>query len=73
MISHSSVSSDHPTLLRHPTPGLLGWSETVLAGAVDDYRAGQDSNRWTVRHVPTGELIYSGPGPVEIVRSPAPY
>lgn len=73
MTEHLSASSGHPTLLRHPTPGLLGRSETVLPGRAEDYRVHQSGVWWSVTHVPAGELIYGGPGPVEVVRSPAPF
>lgn len=59
--------------MRWPVGRLFGDSERTLEGEISDYRISRDGDHWTVRHVPTGELIYSGPGPVEIVRSPAPF
>ncbi|NMM81037.1 hypothetical protein B2J86_08905 [Acidovorax sp. SRB_14] len=66
---------DYPTLLC--TPGRTGGTafprETVLPLEPQAYAMAQDGKAWrvTVRH--TGEVIYAGPGPVQLVASPAPF
>ncbi|WP_269475570.1 hypothetical protein [Variovorax sp. PBL-E5] len=37
-----------------------------------DYKV-TPGDRWTVTSLKTGETVYSGIGPVEVVRSAAPY
>lgn len=62
-----------PTLLRMPSwlgVGLLEERELPLAPG--DYKV-TPGDRWTVTLLKTGETIYSGIGPVEVIRSPAPF
>lgn len=66
--------ADHPTLLRRPDPGgIPATVEDVVPGTPDDYFILQVGDAWTVRYVPTGEWIYKGLGPVEVLRSRAPF
>lgn len=62
----------HPTLLR--TPGRYGLPrERVLPGNPDGYVVEPMSGGWIlVEAVPEG-VVYFGPGPAEVVRSPAPF
>ncbi|WP_260602686.1 hypothetical protein [Variovorax sp. MHTC-1] len=64
---------DGPTLLRMPSwlgVGLLEERELPLAPG--DYKV-TPGDSWTVTLLKTGETIYSGIGPVEVIRSPAPF
>lgn len=64
----------HPTLLRTPALGsLLGWQETYLSGDPGDYLITNALGWWTVKRSATVEVVYAGPGPVTVVRSPAPF
>lgn len=66
---------DHPTLLRHPVlaPHRLQ-GEEVLPLPPDAYSVVQsEPGWWKVVEVATASTIYEGPGPVEVVRSPAPF
>ena len=66
---------DHPTLLRHPVlaPHRLQ-GEEILPHAPEDYQVQQTAvDWWEVIEVGTGEVIYRGPGPVEVVQSRAPF
>ncbi|MET3373581.1 hypothetical protein ABIC89_002643 [Variovorax boronicumulans] len=60
------------TILRMPT--WLGRDVTrdhPLPHALGDYKVtpGVGAERWTVTNLKTGEAVYSGLGPVEILRS----
>ena len=60
-----------PTLLRMPSwlgPGVHEESELPLEPG--DYKV-TPGERWTVTALKTGETVYSGIGPVEVVRSRA--
>ena len=62
-----------PTLLRMPSwlgEGVIEEQELPLAPG--DYKV-TPGERWTVTSLKTGELVYCGIGPVEVVRSPAPF
>jgi len=48
-------------------------AEDVLPGNPWDYAVTQIGDVWTVTAISTGEWIYKGPGPVEVLRSPAPF
>ena len=63
----------HPTLLRMPP--WLGIDEyAVLPGAPADYEIVQLRPGWlTVVRKADGQRIYTGVGPVELMRSPAPF
>ena len=65
----------YPTLLCTPpwiTEGILP-TETPLPLEPEAYVVTQVGDAWrvTVRH--SGEVVYAGPGPVEVVGSPAPF
>lgn len=65
--------NDHPTLLNMPP--WIGWPEVrILPLPVEAYVVRQKAPDWfEVRERDSGEMIYSGIGPVEVVRSPAPF
>lgn len=63
-----------PTLIRYPNSDpILRTEERVIPGSVEDYVVKQDGDLWTVIALPTKQQIYKGSGPVEVVRSPAPF
>ncbi|MDH4417693.1 MAG: hypothetical protein QE485_10745 [Acidovorax sp.] len=66
-------AADHPTLLR--LPAWFGFpEERALPLAPDAYALKEVSpDWWEVRTTASGELIYSGLGPVQVERSPAPF
>ena len=62
-----------PTLLRMPSwlgEGVIDEQELPLAPG--DYKV-TPGERWTVTCLKTGATVYRGIGPVEVVRSPAPF
>jgi len=69
------MEPDHPTLLRHPILAprrMLG--EEVLPLAPEAYQVLQVlADWWVVTETTTGTMVYAGPGPVEVIRSPAPF
>lgn len=68
------MEPEHPTLLRRPAPfDIPSTAEDVLPGNPWDYAVTQVGELWTVTASATGEWIYKGPGPVEVIRSPAPF
>lgn len=63
----------HPTLLR--TPGRYGFpNERILPGSASDYITEEAHPGWLLV-VTTVEncLVYFGPGPASVARSPAPF
>ena len=63
-------SSQAPALLRMPSwLGRDVQEEMALPFEPGDYKV-TSGDRWTVVLLKTGEAVYSGIGPVEIVRSP---
>ena len=63
---------DHPTLLQMP-PWLGGYEIAILPGAPEDYEIRQLHPDWlTVIRLADGKRVYTGIGPVEVFRSPAP-
>lgn len=63
----------HPTLLRMP-PWLGYPEERELPQPPEAYTVQQlAADWWAVVESTTGEWIYTGLGPVEVVRSPAPF
>lgn len=65
---------EHPTLLRIPAwYSELTHDEVVLPLAPHAYAVSEAGGRWRVTISDTDELIYWGTGPVEIVRSRAPF
>ena len=72
-MSQHDLLGPPPTLLRMPSwlgEGVIEEQELPLAPG--DYKV-TPGERWTVTSLKTGETIYSGIGPVEVVRSPAPF
>lgn len=64
----------HPTLLRRPNPGgIPSIVEDVIPGDPWDYFILQVGDAWSVKHQPSGKEVYAGVGPVEVLRSPAPF
>jgi hypothetical protein len=68
---------EHPTLLRRPELDLIGRAgliaEDILPKPPEAYRVASDGEWWTVREVDTAAIVYSGPGPVEVLQSRAPF
>jgi len=65
---------DHPTLLRRPNPDpIISRVEELLPGKPEDYYVLRVGDAWSVTHIVTGKEVYAGLGPVEVVRSPAPF
>ena len=65
-------NSSHPTLLR--TPGRYGFpNERILPGSASDYVAEEVHPGWLLVVTLDGGLVYFGPGPVSVARSPAPF
>lgn len=65
---------EFPTLLCCPAwsrPG--GEQQVILPGLPGDYRVEPIHPEWFVVWGPGDARVYSGPGPVEVVRSPAPF
>lgn len=62
----------HPTLLR--TAGRYGFSkERILPGNAKDYITEEVHPGWLLVVTTEGGVVYFGPSPVSIVRSPAPF
>lgn len=64
--------SPHPTLLRYPSWLVVVAEEQILPLPPEEYKV-TPGDWWSVRVRSTGELIYNGIGPVDVVRSPAPF
>jgi hypothetical protein len=65
---------EHPTLLRKPGPPPTLVEERFLDQAHEAYAVDRPTpDVWVVRLVATGEEVDRGPGPVEVLRSPAPF
>lgn len=62
----------HPTLLRYPSWLVVVAEEQILPLPPDAYQVIPDEH-WSVRVRATGELIYHGIGPVDVVLSTAPF
>lgn len=68
------MKSEHPTLLRRPNPGAIpSIVEEILPGNAWDYTVVQLGDAWSVKHLPSGKEVYAGLGPVEVLRSRAPF
>lgn len=64
----------YPTILRYPTWYGGMPDEMVLPLEPTAYAVEQvEPDRWTVTVKHTGEILYRGIGPVEVVESPAPF
>lgn len=67
-----STIDSHPTLLR--TPGRYGFpNERILPGNASDYITNEVHQGWWLVVTVKGGLVYFGPGPASVVRSPAPF
>ncbi len=65
---------DHPTLLRMPSwYSAEAHDEIPLLLRPEDYEIIHAGDRVRVIERATGQLVYAGPGPVEVVTSPAPF
>jgi hypothetical protein len=68
------VLTPYPTLLRYPTWYGSMPDEQVLPLEAAAYLVEQQTlDRWTVTVKHTGEVLYRGIGPVEVIESPAPF
>jgi hypothetical protein len=66
--------AEHPTLLRRPdSDPILSRVEDFLPGAPEDYAVNSIDDVWVVVAIATQVVVYRGPGPVEVLRSPAPF
>jgi hypothetical protein len=64
----------HPTLLRMPTwYSKTAFEEMPLSLPRDAYAITTLGDRVRVTEAATGQLVYAGIGPVEIIESPAPF
>lgn len=64
----------HPTLLRIPAwYSELAHDEVVLPLTPADYEVRQVGDLWRVTVAGTDDFVYMGCGPVEVVRSRAPF
>ena len=69
-----SLLDERPTLLRMPSWLGRGVNEErELPHAPGDYKVAPGDDRWTVTCLNTGDRIYWGIRPVEVVRSAAPF
>lgn len=68
----TSTTDSHPTLLR--TPGRYGFPrERVLTDSASNYRIEEPRLNWFIVLASCGGVVFMGQGPVEVVRSPAPF
>ena len=66
---------NYPTLMCTP-PGTAGGvfpAETILPLEAEAYAVTQEGEIWRVTVKQSGEVLYEGSGPVELVESPAPF
>ncbi len=71
---HGARSPQHPTLLRIPAwYSELAHDEVVLPLTPADYTIRQVGDLWRVTVAGTDDFVYAGIGPVEVVRSRAPF
>lgn len=66
---------NYPALMCTP-PGEAGGvfpAEIVLPLEAKAYAVTQEGEVWRVTVKHSGEVLYAGPGPVELVESPAPF
>ena len=68
----TSTTDSHPTLLR--TPGRYGLpNERILPSKASDYITERDRQGWLLVVTMEGGLVYFGPCPASVERSPAPF
>lgn len=66
------IEDSHPTLLR--TPAKYGLpKERILPSTPAEYTAKDVGQGWMLVVTAQGGLVYFGPGPASVVRSPAPF
>lgn len=65
----------YPTLMCTPPGGAGGVfpTETILPLEAEAYAVTQEGEVWRVTVKHSGAVLYAGPGPVELVESPAPF
>ena len=69
-----SMEQIHPTLLRVPDlSDVVRLQEVPLEGMPADYLVQQHHGWWMVTRLTDGETVYAGAGPVEVLRSRAPF
>ena len=62
----------HPTLLH--TPGRYGYPNArILPGSASDYITEAVHPGWVLVVTIEGGLVFFGPGPASVTRSPAPF
>lgn len=62
----------HPTLLR--TPGRYDFPNArILPGSASDYITEEVHPGWALVVTIEGGLVFFGPGPASVTRSPAPF
>ena len=67
-----SEADAHPVLLC--VPGINGHPEEhILPYRLDDNQVTQTGDIWNVTVTAINEVIYAGPGPVQVRRSTAPF
>ncbi len=64
---------DTPAILRTPTWYGGRPDETPLEFAVEDYEVEEQGGRAIVRVMTTGQVVYNGIGPVEVVGQDVPF
>lgn len=66
---------NYSTLMCTPPGGAGGvfLTETVLPLEAEAYAITQEGDIWRVMVKHSGVVLYEGPGPVELVESPAPF
>ncbi|MBU0747651.1 MAG: hypothetical protein KKB08_10805 [Gammaproteobacteria bacterium] len=66
---------NYPTLLCTPPWKIEGVfpTETLLPLEPEAYTITQEGDIWRVTVKHSGEVLYEGPGPLELVESPAPF
>lgn len=66
------IEQTYPTLLR--IPGRYGFpNERILPGSASDYITEEIHPGWVLVVTLEDVLVYFGPGPASVVRSPAPF
>ncbi len=65
-------SQPHPTLLRFPSWLYVIQEEIVLPLPPESYTI-KPGDWWEVKVKETGETVYNGIGPVEVLQSPSPF
>lgn len=65
---------EHPTLLSRPSADpVISTVEDFLPGVPEDYAVNRIDDIWVVVPIAQQVVVNSGPRPVEVVRSRAPF